>query len=259
MHEIALEIHNLTVSYNKKPVLYGIDVSIPKGSLVAIMGPNGAGKSTLIKTALGMIVPSSGDVAFFGKSFKSMKGKIGYVPQRETVDWDFPVSVYDVVMMGRYTHMKFWGRPKALDKEKVMYYLNLLGMDTYAARQISKLSGGQQQRVFLARALAQESELYFMDEPLAAVDAITEQLIIKCLKHLQSEGKTVIVVHHDLTTAKAYFDHILFVNMRLIAFGSAETIFTEQNLQNTYGGRLGILSEVAMKGAQVRSHTNNNL
>ncbi|HYG22399.1 MAG TPA: metal ABC transporter ATP-binding protein [Verrucomicrobiae bacterium] len=243
--EICLEIHDLTVSYHKKPVLWGIDLAVPKGKLVGIVGPNGAGKSTLIKAAMGMIPINSGWIKVFGEPLKSNLRRIGYVPQRESVDWDFPVSVMDVVMMGRYGKLGLLRRPSRKDREVALDCLEKVKMLPYANRQISNLSGGQQQRVFLARALAQESDLYFMDEPFAGVDAATESAIIALLHELRDQGKTLLVVHHDLPSAREYFDMLLLLNMRVVAFGGTEEVFTYELLQKTYGGRLTVLSEVA--------------
>jgi manganese/zinc/iron transport system ATP- binding protein len=240
-----LEIHDLTVAYHKKPVLWGIDLAVPKGRLVGIVGPNGAGKSTLIKAAMGLLPLSSGWVKVFGEPLKRNLRRIGYVPQRESVDWDFPVNVTDVVLMGRYGHLGLLRRPSKRDREIARECLAKVKMLPYANRQISNLSGGQQQRVFLARALAQESDLYFMDEPFAGVDAATESAIITLLHELRDRGKTLLVVHHDLPTARNYFDMLLLLNMRVVAFGPTEKVFTYELLQTTYGGRLTILSEVA--------------
>ena len=242
-----LEIHDLTVAYNKRPVLYGIDMVAPKGSIIGVVGPNGAGKSTLIKAVMGLLPTASGWVSIFGKTFKKNVTRVGYVPQRESVDWDFPVSALDVVLMGRYGHLGPLKRPSKKDREIARACLDKVKMLPYAKRQISNLSGGQQQRVFLARALAQESDLYLMDEPFVGVDAATEHAIIDILRELQSQGKTLIVVHHDLTTAPEYFDRILLLNMRIIAYGKTEDVFTFENLQTAYGGRLSILSEVALQ------------
>lgn len=240
-----LEIHDLTVSYHKKPVLWGIDLVMPKGKLIGIVGPNGAGKSTLIKAAMGLMPLNSGWVKVFGEPVKKNLRRIGYVPQRESVDWDFPVCVMDVVLMGRYGHLGLMRRPTKSDREVARECLEKVKMLPYANRQISNLSGGQQQRVFLARALAQESDLYFMDEPFAGVDAATEAAIIELLHELKDRGKTLLVVHHDLPTAKNYFDMLLMLNMRVVAFGPTDEVFTNELLQKTYGGRLTILSEVA--------------
>lgn len=241
-----LEIHDLTVAYHKRPVLYGIDLVVPSGgSLIGIVGPNGAGKSTLIKTIMGQVPANSGWVKIFGKPFSKVVSRVGYVPQRESVDWDFPVNVMDVVLMGRYGRLGLMRRPTREDKQIALACLEKVKMLPYANRQISNLSGGQQQRVFLARALAQESDLYFMDEPFAGVDAATESAIIEILHDLKKKGKTILVVHHDLPTARKYFDKLLLLNMRVVAFGPTEEVFTYDILQKTYGGRLTILSEVA--------------
>ncbi len=240
-----LEIHDLTVAYHKRPVLWGIDIEVPAGQLVGIIGPNGAGKSTLIKAAMGQLPLSSGWVKVFGEPVEKNLKRVGYVPQRESVDWDFPVNVMDVVLMGRYGHLGLLRRPKKADRDIARACLDKVKMLPYADRQISNLSGGQQQRVFLARALAQESDLYFMDEPFAGVDAATEASIVAILHELKEQGKTLLVVHHDLPTAKQYFDSLLLLNMRVVAFGPTESVFQYELLQNTYGGRLTILSEVA--------------
>ena len=250
---VPLEIHDLTVAYHKRPVLWGVDVEVPAGQLVGVIGPNGAGKSTLIKAAMGLLPVSSGWVKVFGQPVKDNLRRVGYVPQRESVDWDFPVSVMDVVLMGRYGHLGLFKRPRKEDREVARECLEKVKMLPYADRQISNLSGGQQQRVFLARALAQESDLYLMDEPFAGVDAATEAAIVTILQELKDQGKTLLVVHHDLPTAKTYFDSLLLLNMRVVAFGPTEEVFNYDLLQSTYGGRLTILSEVAdAVGAKAR-------
>lgn len=246
----ALELHDLTVSYAKKPVLYGVDVQVPQGALVGIIGPNGAGKSTMIRAIMGLTPVSSGWVRIFGGPFEQNRHRVGYVPQREHVDWDFPVNVMDVVLMGRYGRRGWLRRMTREDKIIAEESLEKVGMLPFRNRQIANLSGGQQQRVFLARALAQQSDLYLMDEPFAGVDATTERAIVTLLQELQSQGKTILVVHHDLTTAKEYFDHLLLLNMRLVSFGKTQDVFTVEQLQKTYGGRLTILSDVAAKAAK---------
>jgi len=250
MNPPALELHDLTVSYAKKPVLYGVDVQVPQGALVGIIGPNGAGKSTMIRAIMGLTPLSGGWVQIFGESFEKSRHRVGYVPQREQVDWDFPVNVMDVVLMGRYGRRGWLRRVTKEDKKIAEESLDKVGMLPFRNRQIANLSGGQQQRVFLARALAQQSDLYLMDEPFAGVDATTERAIVTLLQELQSQGKTILVVHHDLTTAKEYFDHLLLLNMRLVSFGKTEDVFTLEQLQKTYGGRLTILSDVAAKAAK---------
>ena len=245
-----LEIHDLTVAYNKQPVLYGIDLEIPSGELIGVIGPNGAGKSTLVKAVMGLVTISSGWVKIFGQPYSKAVRRVGYVPQRESVDWDFPVSVMDVVMMGRYGHIGLFRQPTRADRQIAEECLDKVKMLPYRERQISNLSGGQQQRVFLARALAQESDLYFMDEPFAGVDAATESTIITLLKEMRQQGKTLVVVHHDLSTAQHYFDSLILLNMRLVACGPTKHVFTYELLQKTYGGRLTILSEVAAQRFQ---------
>jgi manganese/zinc/iron transport system ATP- binding protein len=239
-----IEVHDLTVSYSQKPVLWGIDLSLPKGSLVGIVGPNGAGKSTLIKAIMDLVPLSSGYVKLFDTQLDNVREKISYVPQRESVDWDFPASVNDVVMMGRYGKLGLFKRPRQADREVVQESMRLVGMEAFKNRQISQLSGGQQQRVFLARALAQQAEVYFMDEPFAGVDAATEKAIVELLRKMSKEGKTVVVVHHDLQSVAKYFDWLILLSMRLVASGPTVDVFKEELLQEAYGGKLTILSEV---------------
>lgn len=241
--QVSVEVHDVTVAYHRKPVLWDVDVSFPERKLIAIVGPNGAGKSTLLKAILGLVPLASGQVRIFGKPFKQARSLIGYVPQRETVDWDFPVDALDVVLMGRYGRLGWIRRPGKSDREAAMEALRKVGMQDFASRQISQLSGGQQQRVFLARALAQDAMIYFMDEPFAGVDAATEKAIVGVLRELRSSGRTVIAVHHDLQTVPEYFDEVVLLNMRLVAAGPVSTTFNRANLQRTYGGRLTILDE----------------
>ncbi len=232
----AVHIDDLTVSYDLKPVLWDIDINIPQGILLAIVGPNGAGKSTLIKAALGIVKVTSGHILFFDKEYKDYRKKIAYIPQKGSVDWDFPTSVFDVVLMGRYGHIGWIKRPTNIDKEKTLEALKKVGMESFKDRQISELSGGQKQRVFLARALNQEAEIYFMDEPFQGVDVRTEKAIIEILKELKAEGKTVIVVHHDLKTVEEYFDSVALLNMKIIAYGKVDEVFTDENIKLTYAG-----------------------
>lgn len=245
MSNVAFEIHDMTVAYQRRPVLWDIDFTIPEGNLAGIVGPNGAGKSTLIKAALGLVPLASGKVEIHGKSYEEQRHLVGYVPQRESVDWDFPVTVRDVVLMGTYGRLGWFRRPGKTEKEIADCCLEQVGMAAFAKRQIRQLSGGQQQRVFLARALAQDAQLYFLDEPFAGVDAATETAIFELLQTLRSSGKTVLVVHHDLQTVRDYFDYVILLNMRLVACGPVDTTFTNENLQQTYGGRLTILDEAA--------------
>lgn len=241
----ALEIHDLTVAFDRKPVLWNIDLTIPQGKFVGIVGPNGAGKSTLIKAVMGILPLSSGYVKIFDQPLDEVREKVSYVPQRESVDWDFPASVLDVVLMGRYARLGLFKRPRKADKDVAMDCLKKVGMEGFINRQISQLSGGQQQRTFLARALAQQADLYFMDEPFAGVDAATEKAIVTLLREMTSQNKTVIVVHHDLQSVSQYFDWVLMLNTRLVASGPTETTFTSQNLESTYGGKLTLLTDVA--------------
>lgn len=240
-----LEVHDLTVAYHRKPVLWDIDFALPEGKLVGIVGPNGAGKSTLIKAALGMLPLASGWVRCYGLPVEKQRQRIGYVPQRGSVDWDFPTDALDVVTMGLYGQLGWFRRPGRREKQIAMECLEHVGMAEFAHRQIRQLSGGQQQRVFLARALAQDASLYFMDEPFAGVDAATEKAILDLLHELKTENKTVVVVHHDLQTVRDYFDWVILLNMRLIDYGPVSEIYTNENLKRTYGGRLNIISEVA--------------
>ncbi|TDG00229.1 metal ABC transporter ATP-binding protein [Paenibacillus piri] len=239
---VPLSIDQLTVAYQQKPVLRDIEFVVPEGKLIGIIGPNGAGKSTLIKAALGLIPRVTGTVTIYGKPYAAQRKLVGYVPQRESVDWDFPISALDVVMMGRYGHLGWLKRPGAKERGIAMECLEKVGMSDFAGRQISQLSGGQQQRIFLARALAQDASLYFMDEPFVGVDAATEKAIITLLNELKKQGKTVLVVHHDLATVKEYFDWVMLLNVELMGIGPTSDIFTRENLQRTYGGRLTLLS-----------------
>lgn len=239
----ALEVNQLTVAYQKKPVLNDVSFSVPEGRLIGIIGPNGAGKSTLIKAVLGLIPKATGDVQIYGKAYRPKDKIVGYVPQRGSVDWDFPTNALDVVLMGRYGHVGWFKRPGKKDVEFAVECLRKVGMEEYAHRQISQLSGGQQQRVFLARALAQEAKVYFMDEPFVGVDAATERAIIDLLNELKNQGKTVLVVHHDLQTVKDYFDHVILLNVTTIAAGPTEETFTLENLHRTYGGKLAFLEK----------------
>ena len=234
METYAIHVEDLTVSYDLKPVLWDIDLSIPKGVLMAIVGPNGAGKSTLIKSMIDLIKKVSGKTYFNGKPYKDMRKKIAYIPQRGSVDWDFPTTVLDVVMMGRYGHLGWFKRPTIEDKKISLEALEKVNMTPFKDSQISELSGGQQQRVFLARALVQEADIYLMDEPFQGVDVKTEKAIIDLLKLLKKEGKTVVVVHHDLQTVTEYFDWVTLINKRVIQSGLVSEVFTDENIKKTY-------------------------
>jgi manganese/zinc/iron transport system ATP- binding protein len=252
-----IEVHNLTVAYGRRPVLWDIDFTAPEGKLVALVGPNGAGKSTLIKAIMGLLPLSSGWVQVYGKPVGEQRGLLAYVPQRESVDWDFPTDALDVVLMGRFGKLRLFQRPGREDRRLALECLEKVGMAAFARRQISQLSGGQQQRVFIARALAQDAQIYLMDEPFAGVDAATEGAIITLLRDMKAKGKTVLVVHHDLQTVPEYFDWTMLLNLRLVAFGPTEEIFTAEKLHETYGGRLNLLSQVTerLKAQEARRRT----
>lgn len=243
MDTLAVEVRDLTVAYKEKPVLWDMDLDIPQGKLLAIVGPNGAGKTTLLKAIMGLLKPAAGQVRVLGKPYHQQRRKVGYVPQRGSVDWDFPTDVLDVVLMGRYGHLGWFRWPGAYEKELAMQSLEQVGMADYAHRQINQLSGGQQQRVFLARALVQDAQLYFMDEPFVGVDATTEKAIVELLKTLRKNGKTVVVVHHDLQTLKEYYDWALLMNVRCIALGPVKDVITDQNLKAAYGGRTAFMGK----------------
>lgn len=231
----AIQIDDLTVAYDYKPVLWDIDLKIPEGVLMAIVGPNGAGKSTLIKSILGIIKPIAGSVKIFDKPYKKQVDKVAYVPQKGSVDWDFPTTALDVVIMGTYGALGWIKRPGQKEKKASLEALEKVGMLEFKNRQISQLSGGQQQRIFLARALVQNASIYLMDEPFQGVDATTEKTIINILKELRNAGKTLIVVHHDLQTVPEYFNWVTFLNVKGIASGPVRDIFNDGNLTKTYG------------------------
>jgi len=239
----AAKVEKLTVNYDKTPVLWEVDFEIPEKQLVGVIGPNGAGKSTLLKTMLGILKPLSGSVSLFGQSYKEVRKKVAYVPQRTSVDWNFPINVLDVVLMGRYGKLGPLKWIKKGDRNAAKEALERVGMLSFAERQISELSGGQQQRVFLARALLQEADLYFMDEPFAGIDMATEKALIELLISLKAEGKTMLIVHHDLTTVKSYFDWVILLNSCLIACGPVQQVFNEENLKKAYGNSAYLLTE----------------
>lgn len=233
--KIAVQVDDLTVAYKYKPVLWDIDLAIPEGILMAIVGPNGAGKSTLIKSILGIVKPIAGKVQIYGESYRKNRSLVAYVPQKGSVDWDFPTTALDVVMMGTYGNLGWMKRPSRLEKKVSLEALEKVGMLEFRDRQISQLSGGQQQRIFLARALVQDAMIYFMDEPFQGVDVTTEKAIITILKELRRMGKTVIVVHHDLQTVPEYFDWVTFLNVKKVAMGPVKDVFNDDFLTQTYG------------------------
>lgn len=248
----ALQIQQMSVNYGKTPALWDVSLAIPPGVLVGVIGPNGAGKSTFIKSALGLIKSLTGKVEFFGKPLKEMRQKVAYVPQRESVDWDFPVTVLDLVLMGRYGRLGLLQRPREADRAAALHYLEIVGMSAYGNRQISQLSGGQQQRAFLARALLQEADIYFMDEPFTGVDLATETVLVQLLQQLRAKDKTVLVVHHDLNSVDTYFDWVMMLNIRLVACGPVNQVFTPENLNVTYGKSYAIFDE-ALKLSQLKN------
>lgn len=242
---LAVRVVDLTVAYHEKAVLWDVDLDVPEGILLAIVGPNGAGKTTLMKTILGLVKPAAGSVEVFGEPFGAVRRKVAYVPQRGSVDWDFPTTVLDVVLMGCYGRLGWFRRPGKPEYDKAHECLGQVGMEEMATRQIGQLSGGQQQRVFLARALAQDAELYFMDEPFAGVDVVTEQSIIALLRELRQLGKTVVIVHHDLETVRQYFDWAMLLNVSKIALGPVGEVLTPENLRRAYGGRAALIGDLA--------------
>lgn len=248
----AVEVEDMTVAYRDKPVLWDVDLVVPPGILMAVIGPNGAGKTTLIKATLGLIQPAAGRVLIYGRPYPEQRHLVAYVPQRGSVDWDFPTTVLDVVTMGRYGRVGWVRRPGKEDREIAMAALEKVGMEDLGDRQINQLSGGQKQRTFLARALVQDAHVYFMDEPLQGVDATTERTIIEILQNLRKQDKSVLVVHHDLQTVQEYFDWVTLLNVRRVAGGPVDEVFTEENLRLTYGGRIGFLhSEISEQSKNV--------
>jgi manganese/zinc/iron transport system ATP- binding protein len=239
-----LEFHDVTVAYGGRPVLWNVDLVVDEPCLLGVIGPNGAGKSTLLKAALGLVPLLGGQVRFFGAPFDAVRRRVGYVPQRETVDWDFPVTAIDVVLMGTYGSLGWIRRPGVRERALARDCLDRVGLADVADRQIGRLSGGQQQRVFLARALAQRADVYLLDEPLAGVDVRSQERIFAVLAELRAEGRLVVVVHHDLRTAVEWFDRVALVDMRLVAAGPTQQVLTPENLRRTYAGQLDVLEEL---------------
>ena len=239
----AVTVRDLTVAYRDTPVLWDVDITMPEGKMIAIVGPNGAGKSTLIKTILDLVPRTSGTVSIYGDSYRAQRSLVGYVPQRGSVDWDFPTTTLDVVQMGMYGKLGWMRRPGRREREVALDCLEKVGMASFANRQISQLSGGQQQRVFLARALAQDAQIYFMDEPFAGVDATTERAIVDIMRELREAGKTLVVVHHNLETVPEYFDWVILLNVQVVASGPIEEAFTREAIQGAYGGRITFLPD----------------
>lgn len=239
-----ITVQGVTVHFDRQPALWDVSFSLPEGALVAIIGPNGAGKSTLVKAMMGLIPMVSGTVHFQEEPLAAKRQSVAYVPQKETVDWDFPITVKEVVLMGSYGRLGFLRRPSRADKEEAHRMLERLGMADLANRPIHDLSGGQQQRVFVARALMQKPSIYLMDEPFAGIDKATEQLLIEIFLSLKAEGKTVMIVHHDLNSLKGTFDHLILLNRRLVAAGRIEDVFTKENLEQTFGNLPGLFDRL---------------
>lgn len=230
----VLELHNLTVTYDNKPAVWNVDYTIPEGNLIGIIGPNGSGKTTMLKAVMGLEKPSSGYVKIFGNDLDKVRDKVAYVPQRGSVDWDFPTSVYDAVLMGRYTKQNLFKRTSRRDREITNDCIKKVQLENFAKRQISQLSGGQQQRVFLARTLAQQAEIFFFDEPFVGVDRKTKNIIFDIFHELQEQGKIVMVVSHDLGESIKNYSDILLLNKKIIAFGRREEVLNQRNLDITY-------------------------
>lgn len=243
----AIEVRHLTVSYGARPALLDVSVSIQKDQLVGVIGPNGSGKSTFIKTILGFEKPDVGEILIGGEDVQKAKGKVAYVPQRGAVDWDFPITVREVALMGRYQRIPWYRTPTKADREAALEALSMVRMSDFADRQIGQLSGGQQQRVFLARALAQGSDILLLDEPFAGVDAATERAILDVLERAKAAGKTLVVVHHDLTTAAEYFDNLILLKQRLYAYGPPRAVLQEELLSQVYEGRLRVFANLMAK------------
>lgn len=241
----ALTVEQLTVSYDRTPVLWDLSLEVPQGELVGILGPNGAGKSTFLKALLGFVTPIAGRISFFGQSYPGVRKRIAYVAQKEMIDWDFPITVKELVLMGRYGELSLFQRPRKADYEAVEHYLNIVGLSEYGNRQIGELSGGQKQRAFLARALIQEADLYLFDEPFVGIDAATENVMVQLFKKLIHQGKTVFVVHHDLNAVEKLFSWVILLNLRLVASGKTETAFTSDYLSCAYGKSYELLDEAS--------------
>ncbi|MCY3014924.1 MAG: metal ABC transporter ATP-binding protein [Planctomycetota bacterium] len=246
----GLEFHDVTVAYGRRPVLWNVDLTVPGACLFGIIGPNGAGKSTLLKAALGLVPLAGGEVRILGAPLEQVRARVGYVPQRESVDWDFPVTVTDVVLMGTYARLGWLRRPGPRERSLAAECLDRVGLADVADRQIGRLSGGQQQRVFLARALAQQADVYFLDEPMAGVDARSQERIFRVLAELRAEGRLVVIVHHDLRSAGDWFDAVALIDMRLVAAGPVAEVLTPENLRRTYAGRLDLLDEIGRAVAE---------
>lgn len=246
MSDISIKVDGLSVSYDRKRVLSNIYLNIEAGNVYGVIGPNGAGKSTLFKAILGLLVPNAGKIQVLGKDIEDVRQRIAYVPQKDDVDWQFPATVFDIVLMGRYPFKSLFKRLNAEDEKIAKKSLEQVGILDLKDRQIGALSGGQQQRVFIARALCQQAEIFLLDEPFVGIDITTEETIIRILKELAVKGKTLLVVHHDLSTVENYFNKVILLNQRLLAYGNTDTTFTQENVAKTYGAQLTILHKAGM-------------
>ncbi len=244
MENTVLQIKDLTVAYQNNVVLQNVNLSIPSGNLVGIIGPNGAGKSTLLNAIMHLIPKIEGEVKIKGESLKTIRKLVAFIPQRDSVDWNFPISVLDLVLMGRYAKLPWYKKITDLDKQQALNCLEKVNMLNFADKHISELSGGEKQRIFIARALAQEAEVYFFDEPLVGIDATSEKEIMEILNQMKMEGKSIFVVHHDLQSSVEYFDWVIFINRKIVASGPISSVFSLQNLQNTYGEAFSVLSKI---------------
>jgi len=246
--QYAIEAEELNINYGKTSILWDLSFQIPEGVVVGIVGPNGAGKSTLLKAALGLVNPLSGRISIFGTSLSQVRKKVAYVPQRESVDWDFPITAEELVLMGRSGNLGFFGKVKKADRQAAAAALEQVGMSAFAKRQISQLSGGQQQRLFIARALVQNADLILLDEPFVGVDLATEKAIMDILR--SQKGKTILIVHHDLPSVEHYFDWVLLLNTRLLGCGPVKEVFTKENLERAFGKNQSLFDEAANLSAK---------
>ncbi|AQU79482.1 MULTISPECIES: metal ABC transporter ATP-binding protein [Planococcus] len=242
----AVKVENIQVSYFGRPAIEAIDLTLEQGKVLGIIGPNGAGKSTLLKALLNLVSIDQGSIEIFGETLKENRKRIAYVPQRNQYDWDFPIHVLDTVLIGTYPNLGIFKRPKKKDKEWAYECLKKVGMEEFSNRQIGELSGGQQQRVFLARALAQKADIFFLDEPFVGIDVSSEEMIVKLLKDLRDQGKTVVVVHHDLSKANEYFDELLLLNKQVIQFGNPQQVLRPEVMRKAYESELSFLFEVGV-------------
>ncbi len=244
MKPSAVEVNQLTVSYDQTSALWDVSFCVPEGKMVGVIGPNGAGKSSLLKAMVGLVKPLSGKTLFFGEPFKKVRKRIAYIPQKGAIDWEFPITVFDVVLMGRYGHLPGLKWYRKADRAAAHQILKLLEMDHLQNRQISELSGGQQQRLFIARALMQDADLFLLDEPFSGVDQSTEKMIIDILKGLKNQGKTLMIVHHDLETVEEYFDSVLMIKTSLVAHGDVAEVFNPETLKSAFEPTHSLFDEV---------------